>query len=97
MAIDLDDGIIYDGIIYNNTYMVTIYDGNIDLQMIFSARKLHISFGWIFPFAHVSHLPRVLEKNTMYNNQWEISRIQLMEVRKRTIFQAIFCGIFPEI
>ena len=31
-------------------------------------------------------------------NQWEIFRIQLMEVRKRTIFQAIFgMGMFPEI
>jgi len=27
--------------------------------------------------------------------QWEISRIQFMEVRKRTIFLAIYCGDIP--
>ena len=28
-------------------------------------------------------------------SQWEIFRIQYMEVRKRTIFLAIFCGDIP--
>ena len=63
--------------------MVTIYDGNIDLQMIFSLGSQAPYFVWLdFSLRPRFTFPQSIGKNTMlYTNQWEISRIQLMEVR----------------